>query len=169
MQRSCTSMETAENPPSSVRCNCRHADAADEAHGVGHLALERDGRRPRQVALDLLPLPRGLRLCLHRRRGRYGRGGGQRIVPVAHRPRSMPRDILVAGHKSRHRFVPHNGRRTRACCGRWTRARRGHAAAAAASSERRGRFLEERNEYCMYEEMKTNEMKTIGYRPREYY
>jgi hypothetical protein len=91
MRRSCTTAETAENRPSGARCRCRRADAADEdgqAHGVGHFGLQRDGRRPRQVPLDLLPPPRGLRLSLHCRRGQYERGGGRRIVHAARRARS---------------------------------------------------------------------------------
>jgi len=56
----------------------RGADGADEAHGVGHFGLERDGRRPRQLARELLPLPGGLRL----RYFRFGRGG-RRIAPGA--------------------------------------------------------------------------------------
>jgi hypothetical protein len=61
----------------------RRADGADEAHGVGHFGLERDGRRPRQLARELLPLPRGLRLRLRRRFG-YRRDG-RRIFPGARR------------------------------------------------------------------------------------
>jgi len=60
----------------------RGADGADEAHGVGHFGLERDGGRPRELARELLPLPRGLRLRLRGRRFRYGRGG-RHIVPGA--------------------------------------------------------------------------------------
>lgn len=48
------------------------ADGADEVHGVSDARLERDGRWPRQVARELLPLPRGLRIRVSRR----CRGGG---------------------------------------------------------------------------------------------
>ena len=51
-------------------------DGADEVHGVSDARLERDGRRPRQLARELLRLPRGLRL----RASRCRMGGGGSVV-----------------------------------------------------------------------------------------